>query len=379
MTISRLSQRSIVVAIPARNEADRIGDCLDALARQRDSANFQVLLLLNNCTDRTAAIARDRASQSRLRMHICEVTLPSFRANAGHARALAMQQAAALAGPDGVLLTTDADARVYPNWLSANLSALERGCDAVAGRAEIDPIEAALIPSILHEDDARECAYAEALDEIDALMDPDPADPWPRHSEHSGASIAVTVQAYQRAGGIPAVNLGEDRAFFKALRSIDARIRHAPDISVIVSGRTEGRAPGGMADTIRRRMIQPDTMIDDRLEPAVNAARRAWLRNNFRRAWEVQDRRYALALVEALSLEPAEIVKRLGSDYFGAAWEAIEQGSPALGRQRVAVADLANEMSRAAGILRMLHGQRLPSAALIDPADTQAPADAPSG
>jgi hypothetical protein len=288
-----------------------------------------------------------------------------------------MSYAAALAGPDGVLLTTDADGRVYPDWLSANLAALARGCDAVAGRAEIDPVEAALIPAILHEDDARECAYARMLDEIEALLDPDPADPWPRHSEHSGASIAVTVKAYQQGGGVPAVSLGEDRAFFDALRRTDARIRHAPEARVIVSGRIEGRAVGGMADTIRRRMAQPDMMIDDRLEPAFNAARRAWLRGKLRRLWLASDRRCDAAITKALQLEASEISTLLQNDYFGSAWAAVQRASPALERERVAVADLANQAERAASTLRMLRSQRRSRPAQADQADTRVFDDAP--
>jgi hypothetical protein len=161
---------------------------------------------------------------------------------------------------------------------------LRRGADAIAGRIEIDPVEAVLIPSRLHEDDARECAYADLLDQIDAAINPELSDPLPRHTEHSGASIAVTLSTYRRAGGIPPLALGEDRAFFAALRRIDARIRHAPEVRVMVSGRTMGRAAGGMADTIRRRMINPDETLDDRLEPALDALRRAELRRLTRAA-----------------------------------------------------------------------------------------------
>jgi hypothetical protein len=55
-----------IVAIPARDEAGSIGPCLSALAHQvgldgksLDGAAFGVVLLLNNCRDSTAEIARD--------------------------------------------------------------------------------------------------------------------------------------------------------------------------------------------------------------------------------------------------------------------------------------------------------------------------------
>jgi hypothetical protein len=145
------------------------------------------------------------------------------------------------------LLTTDADTVAPPGWVAANLAAL-RGVDAVAGRAVIDPREAALIPRHLHELDAQECRYAALLDEIAALLAPEPHDPWPRHDEHSGASIA--------------------------LRASGARIRHAPEVWVTVSGRLDGRAQGGMADTIRARIANPPIWLDDRLTPVSDWVRR---------------------------------------------------------------------------------------------------------
>ena len=184
-----------------------------------------------------------------------------------------MAEAARLAGLDGVLLTTDADGQVDPDWLAANLQCLADGADAVAGWVDLHPIEWGAIPRALHEDDARECAYDRLCDEIHGLLDPDPADPLPRHTQHSGASIAVTAAAFARCGGVPAIPSGEDRALIAALRRVDARIRHAPEVHVSVSGRTEGRSEGGMADTIRRRLAKPDEYIDDRLEPALDCAR----------------------------------------------------------------------------------------------------------
>lgn len=131
-----------------------------------------------------------------------------------------MEKAAALAHEDAVLLTTDADGRVPADWIKANLAIIESGVQVVAGRAEIDPSEAKNIPNVLHEDDARECYYGRLVGEIDALLDPDPSDPWPRHNEHSGASLAVTLPAYRIAGGIPLVSPEKIERLLKRLKGL---------------------------------------------------------------------------------------------------------------------------------------------------------------
>lgn len=338
----------IVVAIPVKNEEERIGACLTALAGQRGAPPFEIVLLLNDCTDGTAALVRACAPSCPVPLHVIECRLPADRAQAGEARRLACRHAVRLCGPDGILVTTDADGRAPPDWIAANLRALRAGADAVAGRAEIDPEEAKLIPARLHEDDARECAYAALLDEIHSLLDPDPADPWPRHDQHSGASIAVTAEAYRRAGGMPGLALGEDRAFFEALRRSEARIRHAPDVWVVVSGRTVGRAAGGMADTMRRRMDAPDELLDDRLEPVVDAVRRGRLRLAVRQACRgVPPRGGVVHLAEALQLPAETTAALIGAGGFGRAWSEIEAASPVLRPRRVPVAELPYQTARA--------------------------------
>ena len=228
---------------------------------------------------------------------------------------------------DDILLTTDADGLVDPSWLAANLAALAEGADAVAGWVDLHPEEWAQLPMKLHEDDARECAYDTLCDEICARLDPDPADPLPRHTQHSGASIAVTAAAYARSGGVPPTASGEDRALIAALRRVDARVRHAPEVHVSVSGRTVGRSPGGMADTIRRRMIQPDRHLDDRLEPAQDCAHRARARAALRAAWRSPGADVTLQ-AGMLQMTPAAVRALLDAPYFGMAWEAIENAAP---------------------------------------------------
>ena len=210
----------VVVAIPVCNEVERIEACLQALDRQTGAQAGKVVLLLNNCDDGTAACVRRIEPALAIECEIIERELEGEQASAGYARSLALRYAAIGLVDHDLLVTTDADGEVAENWIAANLAAFACGADAVCGRAEIDPVEARLISAHLHEDDARECRLGALNDEIAALLDPDPHDPWPRHTEHSGASIAVTVSAWRRAGGMPAMPSGEDRAFIDRLRGI---------------------------------------------------------------------------------------------------------------------------------------------------------------
>lgn len=340
----------LIVAIPARNEAERIGPCLIALNQQIQPPDG-VVLLLNNCTDATETIARCMAPALGYHLEVIGADLPADHANAGHARRMAMALAADRAGPDGVLLTTDADSVVPPDWVFRNLAGLRQGADIVCGRAIIDPVEAAMIPAALHADDALECRLIGLLDELAWTLDPEPHDPPARHTEASGASLAVRVEAFHRVGGIPAIAAGEDRAFVRALWLIDARVRHDPAIRVTVSGRIEGRAPGGMADTIRQRMVRQDEFTDDQVEPASDAFRRYGLRRRVRQIWnESVDN----ALAHDLEVSPAELRLALANRFFGGSWAALEAASPVLQRRRVRFVDLPAEIDTAEALLNQL-------------------------
>ena len=358
------SMPTLVVAIPVKDEVDRIGHCLRALAAQRGAALDHAVLLLNNCTDGTADAVRRLAPSLPFAVLCAERQYPRPAAHAGTARREAMQLAAELAGPHGILFTTDADGEVAPNWLAANLDALALGAEGVCGRAECNAVEAADIPAHLHEDDVAEVAYGTALDRIHDLVDPDPDDPWPRHTEHSGASIAVTVRAWARAGGVPALASGEDRGFLAALRRVDVPIRHAPEVAVTVSGRTQGRAPGGMAETIARRMIRQDALLDDSLEPAADCLRRARARAALRRLYERGrlarpasfggDRSAVAALARLVGLPPDLIARWLDKPFFGSTWARVEAESPVLVRRPVLRDELAAHRATADAIVLAL-------------------------
>ena len=76
-----------VVAIPARNEASRIGRCLEGLARQQTAQPFGVLVLVNGTTDETfSEVVALGHRRSDLPLMVVEASLPAGRCDAGAAR-----------------------------------------------------------------------------------------------------------------------------------------------------------------------------------------------------------------------------------------------------------------------------------------------------
>jgi Glycosyl transferase family 2 len=335
----------IVVTVPVKNEEAQIGACLDSLCHQTIAFD-RLILLLNNCTDKTWDICHHFQSQNQ-GIEIHERMLHGPLASAGEARRLALQLAARTA-PESIILTTDADAVPARSWIEKNMREMQAGAEVVCGMAEIHPQDAEKIPRALQEDDERETFLLSILDEMMSLMNPDLYDPWPRHQQQSGASIAMRCNVLQLSGGPPHVASCEDRVLIERLRLIDARIRHAPDITVQVSGRLEGRAPGGMAETIKRRMIRQDELTDAKLEPAVDTFRRAEARARLRAVRQGQEDSGALA--RDLLIGAAEMRALLRADFDGVAWAGLQVTSPVLQRRRVAFADLPREIRIALGL-----------------------------
>jgi GT2 family glycosyltransferase len=340
-----------VVAIPVRNEEHHLNACLDGLLAQTHRANA-IVLLLNNCNDASLVICQ-QASQLLPGLHIVECELDGDNASAGEARRRALNYAQHLT-IDGVVLTTDADSTVPATWIADNLAVIAQGADCVCGMAVIDPEDNAANRRRLEFDDMRETLLIALQDEIAAIVDPDPFDPWPRHQQNSGASIAVRADILRLAGGPPRTACGEDRALIAKLALIDAKIRHAPHIQVAVSGRLNGRAVGGMADTIARRLQRQDYLTDDIVEPTVDAYRRVLSRLRLRGVGQGLTNPYDLAA--DLLIAPPILLGALQAPYFGAAWAQIERESPVLRRRRrVAFMELARETRQAFALRDHLH------------------------
>ncbi len=345
-----------VVAIPVRDEEIVLGACLDALLRQTDQHGtrlspfaFGIVLLLNNCTDGSADRARACLAQSDVPFVLADVRLPPERANAGAARRLAMDIAALWLERsgmgNGLLLTTDADSLVPRDWVARNLEAIRRGSGAVAGRFSLDTETQTSLPLALLKRLRLEQAYEARLVRLAAQIDPRPHDPWPNHRDASGASYAVTLEAYRAIGGLPEIPCGEDRALAQALDCHDIPIRHAPDIVVVTSARLKGRAKGGSAETLRARCEEPDMPGDITLEPLALAAHRfSWRRRL--RAMHASQMGSETAWWKSLHL-PAEASGWTSEPHFGAFWAKVETASPLLSARALRPSEMPAQITAA--------------------------------
>ena len=287
------------VTIPARNEASTLSACLDAFTVQVDLDGdsllpqcFEILLLLNNCTDDSAkAVQQWRAEHSEITLHPIERDLHPQEAHAGTARRLLMdtawQRLENEQDESCAILTTDADSIVAPDWLAQNLAALARGADAVGGFIELNEKDLAALPEQVRCCYLRDRQYAELVAQLEDRLDPQPGDPFPRHLDHFGSSLACTPKAYALAGGMPPVAPLEDEAFVDRLRRADLRLRHEPAVRVFTSARLEGRATVGLASQLRRWSELPDVGAHQVQSSDSLAHRFRWLRD-LRNAFAVQ-------------------------------------------------------------------------------------------
>ena len=332
---------TVVVAIPACNEADHIPGCLAALATQRDGAGaplepgrFAVLVFANNCQDGTAERARSGQAFCPFPLIVVEAALPPDQSNAGWARKHAMDAAANLLGASGagLILTTDADSRVCSTWLSRIEAEIAGGADAVAGYIEAEPTEFVALGPAFTGRGRLEDSYLALMAEVSALCDPLPHDPWPNHRVASGANLAVTLHAYRTIGGLPPRPVGEDVALAEALVTSGFKLRHALDIVVTTSCRLEGRAAGGAADTMRQRRDDPDAPCDADMElPRAVVQRGAWKRRL--QSWHGSNQPFSRAWSRRLGLEEQAVATLAhASPIFEAFWRVVERESPALRR-----------------------------------------------
>lgn len=254
----------VAICIPVRDEAERLAACLAAV---EDAAigcaddHIGVVVVVNNSVDQSAAIALDWASRARCPALVCVVELPGRTANVAHARALAFDLALEMAAPDAVLLTTDGDTRVAPEW-AHHLATAVRGCGAMAaGTITADPAELACLPP-----------QARATGKLEADLKAAYRAAW--HAilpgtqcipliSAGGANMAMSAAAYRDVGGLPTAGRNEDRAMVAAMLRAGRPVVAAPRAVAVTSCRLDARAIHGMAEALLERCHSADPRLDE--------------------------------------------------------------------------------------------------------------------
>jgi 1,2-diacylglycerol 3-beta-glucosyltransferase len=121
--------RRIVVLVPAHDEAALVARCVDSLLGQRYPADLrEVVVIADNCTDDTAAIARSAGAEVLVRDR------PDERGKGRALRWAIDQLVSRSPAPDGIAVV-DADSVADPDFLEALAEPFERGAGAVQGES----------------------------------------------------------------------------------------------------------------------------------------------------------------------------------------------------------------------------------------------------
>ncbi|TGE07547.1 glycosyltransferase [Hymenobacter fodinae] len=329
----------MVVIIPAKNEAENLPATLAALVNQTtlagqplNPAEYEILVLANNCQDQTATVARAFAAcHPTVAIHVLEVELSRSEAHIGKARRLLMDEACRrlelVNNADSFIASTDADTLVSPTWLAATQAALARGADAVGGRILMRTPAYPATGSVRRYQ-LQDATYQLLRARLETVLDPTDSDPWPRHHQHFGASLALTPAAYRRVGGLPEVPYLEDEALYQALLRHDLQLRHCPQVRVYTSDRQVGRVAVGLSWQLRQwaqlEQSQQAPLVESPARLAVEWKARCALRA----LWQGKPARTVAetlpALATALGLPLKTLTKQLhGCGTFGQLWSWV--------------------------------------------------------
>ena len=230
---------SVGVVIPARNEAATIGRCVESIIAAHENcgrpARLWIVVAADACDDLTATVAR-AALGSFGEVIECESR------SSGTARRLGasavMQHFRDASSPTIWLANTDADSHVPSDWLKLHLDHADDGATAVAGIVTLDSQGARTDVLRLHRE-----TYELRSDGS--------------HGHVHGANLGVRADAYLDAGGWSHLRVAEDHCLWRRLRLRGWRLRSCVKSAVITSARLHGRAVGGFADALRRR-VEPE-------------------------------------------------------------------------------------------------------------------------
>lgn len=304
----------VSIVVPVRDEADYLLKTLDSFLNQinlqnkpLDSSTFEIIILANNCQDNSFEIARNwQRRHRRINLHAAEIYLPEECANIGFVRRLLINDAARRLKSNqyrrGIILTTDGDTRVAPDWITQNILEIERGADAVGGRILLESEELAKMDFKTKNFHLLDEEYRLLVADFECFSDDFPPDDYPRHHQHFNGSFAFTTDIYEQIGSLPDVKFLEDVAFYHALLRVDAKFRHSPNVRVYTSARSVGRTECGLSTQISEWQMMAENDAVYSVESAQSIEKRILMRKKLKQLWQRVKKNTFLSFDEILPI-----------------------------------------------------------------------------
>lgn len=199
------------VVIPAYNEENYIGQCLESLTKQDTKEPFEVIVVDNASTDRTAEVAKSCAGKLNLRV------IREEKKGRGAARAAGFRVA-----HGEIIFSTDADCMPPPEWLATFCAELKRHPEAVAVTSPLTVQDCSSLKNRILNLQSFLIYLSRALT---------------GHFWLYGYSFAITREAYVSAGGFdPEADAMEDVDLSFRVRKV-GKIRFFRSLRMPVSGR----------------------------------------------------------------------------------------------------------------------------------------------
>lgn len=235
---------AVGVVVPARDEEESIEACLESIMTALDHCDLLrtaawVTVVTDSCRDATAELAR---GVLRSRGSVIESCVFSAGAARRFGATEVLKHLAETSPSQTWIANTDADSRVAADWISRQLELAYRGYCAVAGIVHVADVE-----GVSHE------KLCELL--ADYTINEDGS-----HSHVHGANLGVRADAYIDAGGWLPIALAEDHCLWSRVKARGWPTVACSKAIVHTSGRLYGRAAGGFADTLRKRLALLETV-----------------------------------------------------------------------------------------------------------------------
>lgn len=227
---------TVIVVIPARNEQESIGRCLESILIAREHAltthplvRIRVCVVADRCLDDTREVAQQFSG-------VEVIAIAAGRV--GIARATGIRHALASVDVDRTwIANTDADSTVPANWIDSQLRLAAGGADVMIGT--VRPVFADLPHHQVQE----------------WVTSHTPGRP---NGHIHGANLGFRASSYHAVRGFRGLAMHEDVDLARRLAGSGCRLVSSDDCEVLTSSRLVGRTPGGYAAYLARGSAMAD-------------------------------------------------------------------------------------------------------------------------